>query len=58
MILADVRRNLTRKDAELAARLLARDSEAELRRLEARLAEMVRRYAEKMTPVNLTTIKG
>lgn len=25
---------------------------------EARLAEMVRRYAEKMTPVNLTAIKG
>lgn len=39
MILADVRRNLTRKDAELAARLLARDSAAELRRLEARLAD-------------------
>lgn len=39
MILADVRRNLTRHDAELAARLIARDSGPELRRLEAKLAD-------------------
>ena len=39
MIVADVRRNLTRHDAQLAARLIARDSAAELHRLERRLAD-------------------
>jgi hypothetical protein len=39
MILADVRRQLTRRDAQLAARLIARDSGAELERLEARLSD-------------------
>jgi hypothetical protein len=39
MILADVRRHLTRRDAQLAARLIASDSSAELERLEARLAD-------------------
>jgi hypothetical protein len=39
MILADVRRHLTRRDAQLAARLIACDSGAELERLEARLAD-------------------
>src|ERR687895_138083 len=39
MILADARRHLTRRDAELAARLIASDSSAELERLEARLAD-------------------
>ena len=39
MILADVRRQLTRRDAQLAARLIACDSGAELQRLEARLAD-------------------
>src|SRR5918992_4346670 len=39
MILADARRHLTRRDAQLAARLIACDSGAELERLEARLAD-------------------
>jgi hypothetical protein len=39
MILADVRRQLTRRDAQLAARLIACDSSAELERLEARLSD-------------------
>jgi hypothetical protein len=39
MILADARRHLTRRDAQLAARLIASDSSAELERLEARLAD-------------------
>jgi hypothetical protein len=39
MILADARRHLTRRDAQLAARLIACDSSAELQRLEARLAD-------------------
>jgi hypothetical protein len=39
MILADVRRQLTRRDAQLAARLIACDSGAELERLEARLTD-------------------
>jgi hypothetical protein len=39
MILADVRRNLTRRDAQLAARLIACDSNGELERVEARLAD-------------------
>jgi hypothetical protein len=39
MILADARRHLTRRDAQLAARLIACDSSAELERLEARLAD-------------------
>jgi hypothetical protein len=39
MILADARRHLTRRDAQLAARLIAGDSAAELQRLEARLAD-------------------
>lgn len=39
MILADVRRQLTRRDAQLAARLIACDSSAELERLEARLTD-------------------
>jgi hypothetical protein len=39
MILADVRRHLTRHDAQLAARLIACDSRAELERLEARLSD-------------------
>jgi hypothetical protein len=39
MILADARRHLTRRDAELAARLIACDSSAELERLQARLAD-------------------
>ena len=39
MILADVRRQLTRRDAQLAARLIASDSSAELERLESRLAD-------------------
>jgi hypothetical protein len=39
MILADVRRHLTRRDAQLAARLIARDSSAELEQLEARLSD-------------------
>jgi hypothetical protein len=39
MILADVRRHLTRRDAQLAARLIAGDSSAELERLEARLGD-------------------
>jgi hypothetical protein len=39
MILADTRHRLTRDDAQLAARILARDSGEELSRLEARLAD-------------------
>ncbi|MFN2565214.1 MAG: hypothetical protein ABR499_09430 [Gemmatimonadaceae bacterium] len=39
MILADVRRQLTRRDAQLAARLIACESSAELQHLEARLAD-------------------
>ena len=39
MILADVRRQLTRRDAQLAARLIASDSNVELERLEARLSD-------------------
>jgi len=39
MILADVRRHLTRRDAQLAARLIACDSSADLEQLEARLAD-------------------
>ncbi len=39
MILADARRHLTRRDAQLAARLIASDSGAELELLEARLAD-------------------
>lgn len=39
MILADTRHHLTRDDAQLAARLLARDSGEELAQLEARLAD-------------------
>jgi hypothetical protein len=39
MILADVRRHLTRRDAQLAVRLIACDSSTELERLEARLAD-------------------
>lgn len=39
MILADARRHLTRRDAQLAARLIACESSAELERLEARLAD-------------------
>jgi hypothetical protein len=39
MILADARRHLTRRDAQLAARLIACDSGAELERLEARLTD-------------------
>ncbi len=39
MILADARRHLTRRDAQLAARLIASDSSAELERLEARLVD-------------------
>jgi hypothetical protein len=39
MILADVRRHLTRRDAQLAVRLIACDSGTELERLEARLAD-------------------
>src|SRR3954465_8925255 len=38
MILADTRHHLTRDDAQLAARILARDSGDELAELEARLA--------------------
>jgi hypothetical protein len=39
MILADVRRHLTRRDAQLAVRLIACDSSTELELLEARLAD-------------------
>lgn len=39
MILADTRHRLTRDDAQLAARILARDSGEELSRLESRLAD-------------------
>jgi hypothetical protein len=39
VIHADVRRQLTRRDAELAVRLIARQSGTELDRLEARLAD-------------------
>ena len=39
MILADVRRQLTRRDAQLAARLIACESSVELERLEARLSD-------------------
>jgi hypothetical protein len=39
MILADARRHLTRRDAQLAARLIASESGAELEQLEARLAD-------------------
>jgi hypothetical protein len=39
MILADVRRHLTRRDAQLAVRLIACDSSTELEQLEARLAD-------------------
>jgi hypothetical protein len=39
LILADTRHRLTRDDAQLAARLLARDSSDELAELEARLAD-------------------
>ncbi len=39
MILADTRHRLTRDDAQLAARILARDSGDELAQLEARLAD-------------------
>ena len=39
MILADVRRHLTRRDAQLAARLIACDSGEELERLEERLSD-------------------
>jgi hypothetical protein len=39
MILADVRRHLTRRDAQLAARLIACGSGVELERLETRLAD-------------------
>ena len=39
MILADVRRQLTRRDAQLATRLIAGDSGVELQRLEARLSD-------------------
>lgn len=39
MILADVRRQLTRRDAELAARLIAAGSGSELANLEARLSD-------------------
>src|SRR3954471_10192150 len=39
MILADTRHHLTRDDAQLAARILARDSGDELADLEARLAD-------------------
>jgi hypothetical protein len=39
MILADARRHLTRRDAQLAARLIACDSSAELELLEARLVD-------------------
>jgi hypothetical protein len=39
MILADTRHHLTRADAELAARLIARDSGAELAQLEQELAD-------------------
>jgi hypothetical protein len=39
MILADARRHLTRRDAQLAARLIACESSAELERLEARLTD-------------------
>lgn len=39
MILAETRHHLTRDDAQLAARIMARDSGEELARLEARLAD-------------------
>jgi hypothetical protein len=39
MILADTRHRLTRDDAQLAARILARDSGDELSRLESRIAD-------------------
>jgi hypothetical protein len=39
MILADTRHHLTRDDAQLAARILARDSGDELSQLEARIAD-------------------
>jgi hypothetical protein len=39
MILADARRHLTRRDAQLAARLIACESSAELESLEARLTD-------------------
>ena len=39
MILADTRHHLTRNDAELAARLIARDSRAELAEMERELAD-------------------
>jgi len=39
MILADVRRHLTRRDAQLAARLIAGESSVDLERLEERLAD-------------------
>jgi hypothetical protein len=39
MILADVRRHLTRRDAQLAARLIACESNVELEQLETRLAD-------------------
>jgi hypothetical protein len=39
MILATVRRQLTRNDAQLAARLIAREAPAELETLQARLAD-------------------
>ena len=39
MILADTRHRLTRDDAQLAARLLARESGEELATLETRLAD-------------------
>ena len=39
MILADTRHHLTRDDAQLVARLIARDSGAELREVERELAD-------------------